>query len=181
MESSRDYKLPTREQCYSFLEEYELPENIIKHIELVNKISVFLASRLSNAGIDIDIDMVDRASLLHDLDKMLTLRKPNHGDITEKILSEKGYPELGRIAKLHCSHYLKRDDLPWEAKIINYADKRSMHDNIVSVKKRFEDFKERYNVSEEEYDPELELLSLKLEKEIFDIIGMKPEELVNHI
>lgn len=181
MESSYNYNLPTREECYALLKEYELPNNIIRHTELVNKISVFLARRLKQAGIQVDIDMVDRASLLHDLDKMLTLKSPNHGKITEKILIEKGYPEVGKIAKLHGFEYIKEKDLPWEAKIINYADKRVMHDQLSSLRDRLDEAWSRYEEVFHERDSEADKKIFEVEKEIFDIIKLKPEDIKGHI
>ena len=176
---SRDYNLPTREECYALLKEYEIPDNIMNHIDIVNKISIFLANKLIETGMEINIDMVDRASLLHDLDKMLTLGKHNHGEITKEILTKKGYPELAEIALQHRVKSIN-DNLSWEAKIVSYADRRVMHNKIVSISQRFADLIARYNVPEGRLDS-AEKQYNKLEKEIFDRIGMKPKELKKHI
>ena len=83
--------IPSRKECFSLLDEYKVPQNVRDHTDLVNRIAVFLATKLKDAGVDIDVDVVDRASLVHDLDKMQTLETGNHGEITEKILAERGY------------------------------------------------------------------------------------------
>jgi len=86
--------LPTHEQCIEILDEHEVPENVRKHCFSVNKVAVFLALKLKQKGIEINIDLVDRASLLHDLDKIKTLGQGTHGQLSREILEGKGYPEL---------------------------------------------------------------------------------------
>ena len=55
--------LPSRDECYSILKEFEVPDGVMGHTELVNKIAVFLAKKLKQAGVDINVELVDRASL----------------------------------------------------------------------------------------------------------------------
>ena len=54
--------LPTTEECFKILEEYNVPQNIIEHSLIVNKISIFLAKELKTEDINIkllDIIVVD--------------------------------------------------------------------------------------------------------------------------
>ena len=70
----------------------------------------------------------------------------------------------------------------WEEKIVNYADKLVKHDEIVSLKERFDDLHERYtskvipNFNEELRD-EKEKIIFEYEKEIFSYLDFKPEDL----
>jgi len=163
----KSMKLPTKRECFDLLKEYRLPQNVIAHSKAVNALSVFLAERLRNSGVKIDVDLVDRASLLHDLDKIITLGKKSHGFETEKILKGMGYPELGRTAKKHKFSFVKGLD-SWEEKVINYADKRCLEDKIVSLKERFAYLKKKYGIA----DRGSERLYYQIEKEIFSIIGI---------
>ena len=65
----------------------------------------------------------------------------------------------------------------WEEKILNYADKRVAHDKIVSLEQRRQDALKRYQkhkyIKVDKRHKEL----LELEKEIFDKIDIKPEDI----
>ena len=174
-------KLPTREECYNILEEYNVPRNIVRHCEIVNKVSVFLAKKLKESGLDVDVDLVDRASLLHDLDKLQTLENGEHGLLTEDILTKKSYPMLGKVAKQHRFKYIHDPYLSWEAKIVNYADTRVLNDKIISIKERLADLRKRYKVKPKVRDKEAERLFRELEKDIFSRIGLKPKDLEKYV
>jgi len=59
--------LPNKEECEELFAKYNTPQNVIKHSKQVNKIAVWLAKKLKENNIDINIELVDYASLLHDL------------------------------------------------------------------------------------------------------------------
>ena len=169
-------KLPTKEECIKILEENNVPKNIIEHCKAVNKVAVFLAKMLKEKGVSVSIELVDRASLLHDLDRVKS-KDHSHGYITEEILTKKGYAELGRAIVGHRFTKVLDKNLTWEEKIINYADKRVREASIVSLSERFDDLIKRHNVKPEERNHEAEKAFFELEKEIFKRIGILPNEL----
>jgi hypothetical protein len=76
------------------------------------------------------------------------------------------------------------DDPVSPEEIVNYADKRVLHENIVTLGERFQDLIHRYG----SYTPEaccrliiLEKQSHQLEKKIFSVIDFSPEDLSNII
>jgi putative nucleotidyltransferase with HDIG domain len=172
-------KLPTREECFVLLREHNVPDSVIKHSLTVNKVAVFLAKRLRQAGVDIDVEVVDRAALLHDLDKVETSASPKHGELTEKILAGKGWPLLGKVAKQHRYESIHDDDLCWEAKVLNYADKRVMHTKVAPLQVRLDEAWERFKAATQVKKRDIKAVKLlhELEKEIFSIIMLKPENL----
>lgn len=175
-------RLPSREECLSMFDEFDVPENVRAHSFAVNRVSVFIAQKLKEAGEDIDIDLVDRASLLHDLDKIPTLNNGEHGHLTRKILSEKGHGAVGEIAFKHKFKAILDNGLgTWEEKVVNYADKKCLEDEIVPLKKRFEYGRKRYASFKHPRTKEAELLYIDLEKEIFRIIGLNPEKLGEYV
>ena len=132
--------MPTREECIKIWDEYELPENIRDHIELVTKIAVFLGKELKKKGEKIDIKLVEKAALLHDIDKMQTVGENvhNHGLISHDILLEKGFSkELAELVKFHKLEAPNSIANRWEVKILRYSDARSLGDKIVSLGERF--------------------------------------------
>lgn len=174
-------KLPTREQCFGILKEHDVPENVMKHTLAVNKVAVFLAKKLREKGINIDVDVIDRASLLHDLDKIKTLGTKEHGKVSKKILSSIGYPELGEIVFKHLFSGVLNRGYSWEDKVVHYADKRCTEDKIVSLKDRFDYIRGKYVKRGLKQNPEIEKLILDTEKEIFEIIELDPEKLDEYI
>jgi len=177
-------KLPTREECFKLLEKYNTLPNIIEHSKKVNKVAVHLAKKLKEKGIDINIDLVDRASLLHDIAKSKIIRekippeKENHHIDGEKILIKEGYPKIARIVRMHSLKEIKNLK-SWEEKIVQYADMRVRHTNIVSIRERIDDLIKRYNIPPEKRIDEK--LVFALEKEIYDVIGDSPEKLKEDI
>lgn len=144
--------LPSREQCLKLLEKHKVPEHIVRHSVTVEKVAVFLAEKLVEAGQQVNVELVSRASLLHDIDKMKTIETgAGHGSISKQILEEENLPELGVIAfKHHLSHILKERPFEnWEEKLVYYADKRVTHDKVVSLDERFEYLLERYGSKRE--------------------------------
>jgi len=157
--------LPTRRQCFSIIKEYNVPAHILKHSLAVAKLAVFLAERLKEKGADVDIDLVDRACLLHDIVRVCDFKELDydrfeyaiteqdkakwkqirekyrgigHEDAAYEILRGK-YPVLALTIKKH--RYMamldeKTRPSTWEEKLVYYADMRVMHDKIVPLKTR---------------------------------------------
>lgn len=176
-------KLPTKKQCSVLFKKYEMLPIVLKHSKLVEKIAVYLAKRLKESGENVDIDVVDRAALLHDIAKsrvvkasngMINGEKDMHHIEGEEILKKEGYPELGRIVRLHSLKEMEnlRD---WEEKIIKYADLRVKHDDIVSVRERLDDLNKRYNIPEHLRIDEKKVFAL--EKEIYSKLDESPDVL----
>lgn len=172
-------KSPSREECLEWYKEYGTPDNIIEHVKTVNRLANFLAKELKDKGITIDLEMVDKASLLHDLDKWLCIndKSVDHGFETERILAKKGYPKIGFYARQHRADLILEELKSWEEKVISYADKRCNGEVVVTLKGRFDYINEKYPAKDKEKRNKEIRLFYELEKEIFDIIGMDPEDL----
>jgi putative nucleotidyltransferase with HDIG domain len=175
-------KIPTREECFKLLKKYGTFDNVIDHSIQVNKISVFLAKKLKQNGEEVNIDLVDRASLLHDVAKTMEIKDKNrksgaqHGEVGYDILVKEGYPEIAKITR---KHVLLKTPETLEEKIVHYSDSRILHNKIVSIDERLNDLKVRYakfkGAVEEIERTRLQLK--KLEKELFDKIKIEPKDL----
>jgi len=161
----KDYSLPTRKECLALLAEYHVPPHIVNHSKAVAKLAVFLAQRLNEKGVAIDVTLLEAACLLHDLLRVHDFKesdfnrfertlpegeKPkwrrlrvkykasSHEDAAYDILKEQ-YPVLALTIKRHkYMALLDEKDRPdiWEEKLLYYADKRVMHERIVPLKER---------------------------------------------
>jgi putative nucleotidyltransferase with HDIG domain len=169
-------KVPSRKDTMLLLEKYGILPNILEHSIMVNKVAVFLAKKLVDAGEQVDIAVVDRASLLHDVAKSRTLiekTEDKHHIEAENILTAEGYPALGHVCRMHSLREIKNLKT-WEEKIVNYADTRVKHSEIVSMKARIDDLTKRYNVPASERLTYNDLLPL--ENEIFSKLKIKPND-----
>ena len=171
-------ELPSYEECINWYKENNTPENIIKHVKKVNQVATVLAKKLIEKGIELDYDLVDKASLLHDLDKWNCINNPKlqHGFETQRILTKKGFSELGELTKNHIPKEVYNKNPSWEEKLVVYSDSRVLNDKVISQEDRVKDALERYNISKEQQTIEIEF-GKKCEKDIFSVLDMSPEEL----
>jgi len=111
-------------------------------------------------------------------------KSSSHEDAAYDILKEQ-YPKLALTIKRHRYMALldeKEKPDSWEEKLLYYADKRVMHDKIVPLKERLAEghkrnvfqhgSAEQSKINTSKVDP----LIYKMEKEIFEKIGLDPLE-----
>jgi hypothetical protein len=119
----------------------------------------------------------------------MKLHKTCHADghITTvcNILTDLGEPVLADIINKHRYTSIIEPDPSerpgsWEEKLLYYADKRVMHDKIVTVKERLEDGRRRYFGNEiRPEDVKVEKALLRLEKEICGAAHINPEDILS--
>ena len=131
-----------------------------------------MAQKLKEKGIVVDVNLVDRACLLHDILRVCDFSNSDYGrfeqPVTEddkakwrrlkekysrlgheyaayEVLKEQ-YPVLALTIKRHrYTALLDEDEKPatWEEKLVYYADKRIMHDRIVPLDERLQEAHKR--------------------------------------
>jgi len=173
--------IPTREECLKLMDQYGVLENIVIHSIEVAKVALFLSHELNKKGQGIDLLLVEAASLLHDLTKTECLKtKEDHAWKGSQLLKEMGYERVGEVVAQHVwlSHEGDSDSVS-EEEVVNYADKRVMHDRIVSLEERFNDLKDRYGKDDKamEYFGRIEKAIYEIENKIFSILDIKPNDL----
>ena len=143
--------VPDNPFIFKLFRKKKVPIHIVKHSVKVYQVSKRLCSFLPK-DLGLDIRLIEAAALLHDICKMDSIRNGgDHAGKGGKLLRDLGYPQVGEIVRQHVyldrplSHY---NDLTEEI-IVNYADKRVKHTQIVSLRERFEDIVERYARSKE--------------------------------
>ena len=146
--SSTD-RIPSQEECDELMAKYCMLPNIIAHSRQVMRVSLVITDNLKK-GVSINRNLVIAAALLHDITKTRSLetREP-HDQSGGELLRELGFTRVGEIVK---QHVILLDFDPQEKleerEIINYADKRVMHDRIVSLSERVKDLIQRYGTTE---------------------------------
>jgi uncharacterized protein len=173
--------IPTRKECLMLMERYGMLDNIVEHSLKVAKVALFISSELKKRGQAIDVPLVEASSLLHDITKTICLRtKQDHTRTGYDLLKGIGYERVGEVVGQHV-WLEKRGDPSFvsEEEIVNYADKRVRHHEIVSLGDRFDDLKKRYGRNEEAiaYLDRMEKAVLDVEKKIFLILQIDPNDI----
>jgi len=173
-----EMKIPSIEECNVIIEEYKVPDHIKAHTVVVRKIANFLAKKISE-GKEINIDLVDKGALLHDVMKMHCIENNcRHTEEAGKVLTQKGFPEFGKVIEKHGLDEVNKFDENTliETKIIWYSDKRVNHDKLVSLSARYIYLKNKYGSLNDEKMKQIlstEENAKKTEKEIFELAGLK--------
>lgn len=160
--------LPARKECFEIMREYHVPLHVVEHSRTAAKLAVFLGERLKEKGTTVDIDLVDRACLLHDIVRVCDFKELDYDKFEQAVTEEdrakwdeiraryKGirhedaaydilrgrYPALALTIKRHrYMAMLEEKERPetWEEKLVYYADMRVRHDKIVPLRERLED------------------------------------------
>ena len=153
--------------------------NIVRHSFVVEKVAVFLARALIKSGQFLNLSEISAAALLHDITKTRSIKThENHALSGEALLKKVGYPRIGEIVRYHIeipARIIKGPISPEE--IVNYADKRVLHEDIVTLKERFQDLINRYGVTQVACFrlKKLEKQSYQIERKIFTEIDFSPE------
>ena len=146
-------------------------ENIVVHSIQVCRVGMCLVDHLKLQGNQLNRQLVQAAALLHDITKTRSFEtEENHALTGGQVLTDFGYPQVGNLVRQHVrlDDYSEPSNLT-EAVIVNYADKRVLHDRIVSLVERMEYIQERY-ATQPEHERRIQLLWEKttaLEKHLF--------------
>lgn len=194
-------KLPTEEQCLNYFDEFKVPFNIKNHCLRVRDVAVFLAERLQEKGVAVNVEFVHRIAILHDLFKVVVIdqlepnefynvqyseeeikmwkklreKYPNMHECDAAYLFFKDeFPELAQSLKDVSSHFKENKII--EEDLAYYADWRIFNDKIVSLSERLENLKKRYPAEESYWEGRARLIRKK-EEQLFSLLNFFPKEL----
>jgi len=191
------------------IKKYKVPENIVRHCKKVSEVACFIATLLQEKGIEVDIESLKYAGLLHDIMRILDFNESEYIDLCKTgsdeeikvwneirkkyvgkrhtegaydLFHELGEEKIALMIRKHCYGAIVNPEMqPFtiEEKLLLYADKRVLHDNVVSLKERFADGIKRHNPNMEKMDFEMKIqkASYSLEQEIFNKLDIDPEDI----
>lgn len=172
--------VPDRELCLSVLTREKVPVHIIEHSVQVASVAVRLGIALAGRGHPIDVGLLEAGALLHDISKMRSIESGgDHAALGGERVTELGFGELSAIVARHVNLGQWDPDGPvTEVELVNYADKRVRHVEVVSLEERFHDLVERYGNSEKRVEIiKAHWQTLKLvETKIFAALGVDTGE-----
>ncbi|MBW6474768.1 MAG: HAD hydrolase-like protein [Anaerolineaceae bacterium] len=172
--------LPDVQTCLGWYMELGATHTLLSHVQNVAAIAYQISLWLEQPGMFISPLLAHRGGLTHDLSKLQDQSKNNHAVLAAEFLESKKQLKLAEIARRHLIGDLVTDETrpqTWEEKIVNYADKLSEGNTIVSIDERLEALQLRY--------PDFALKIKKntpfvkaLEDEIVTALGTTPAKLV---
>ena len=157
--------------------------HIVRHSKLVTDVALLIARELNSRGHHLDLALVEAGALLHDITKTICIEtKENHAETGAELLISLGYPGVANIVRQHiCLDPGSSDpNGVTEAELINYADKRVKHEEVVGIEERFRDVFERYVEKVPSLRARFDEVLLEtqiLEQKIFSIIDIAPEQI----
>ena len=138
-------RIPSRGECNELMAKYSMLPNIVEHSIQVMHVSLAITDNLKS-GVFVNRDMVVAAALLHDITKTRSLvTKERHDTSGGELLRELGFPLIAEIVEQHVIiQNINLEGRLEEREIVYYADKRVLHDTIVTINERLLDLIERY-------------------------------------
>ncbi len=174
-------RIPSKKQCYQLIYKIGMLDHIVIHSILVCRVATILVDNLKVRANDLNRNLVQASALLHDITKTKSFKtKENHAHTGNKLLSGLGYPEVGYIVGQHIRlDEYDVSETPTEVEIVNYADKRVVHDKVVSLKERMNYILDKYG-KEPEFRERIFWLWRKtdeMEERLFNWLPFSPDEL----
>jgi putative nucleotidyltransferase with HDIG domain len=176
-------EIPSHTDCLDLMAAYGMLPNIREHSLLVREVALHLGNSLVEAGLTLHLDLIEAGALLHDLGKTYCLGTSlNHAEWGAQAVNDAGYPEVAQVVREHVFLQLTGDDphAIREAEVVNYADKRVLHNRVVTLADRFADLFVRYGKSHEAKSriAGLEQGAQRLEAKLFAPLSFNPMDLL---
>ncbi|QTA92309.1 HD domain-containing protein [Desulfonema magnum] len=174
-------RIPSKKQCYELIHEMEMMEHIVAHSIQVWRVASFLTDHITKHEVYLNPELIQASALLHDITKTRSFKTgENHALTGKELLTGMGYPEVGDIIGQHVvlDAYFE-SETPTEAEIVNYADKRVLHDKVALLEERMNYILEKYG-NKPELRERIRWLGKKTKQQedrIFSYMPFSPGEL----
>ncbi len=150
------------------MQDHGMLENILQHSIMVCNVALSIGKSINKTGGTLNLSLIEGAALLHDITKTRSLTTgENHAESGKQLLQELGFHQIARIVGEHIIPGIYDGNLS-EAEIVSYADKRVLHDRLVSLEERFRYLFKRYGRTDAAIDRigSMEKRMLKIEEKI---------------
>jgi len=177
--------IPDETACMVLLTKYQTPDHIIMHSRTVWNVAKLVADGLVRGNLPIDIELLKASCLLHDIAKYQCIvdQKGWHDAVGEEMLKEEGLPGIAEIVGQHVRLRNRGQGPIREEHVLFYADKRVVHDRVVTLRERFRYLQETYGRTEEliERLKVMEDRTFLLEERIFKLLDFAPDDVAELI
>lgn len=178
-------KIPTKRECFGLLQASGTLPHIAVHSIQVCRVALLIVDGMAAHPPGFRRDLVQAGALLHDITKTrsLTTGEP-HAESGGLYLSERGFFEVGAIVRQHVRLAgFRRGGPVTEAEIVNYADKRVIHDHIAPLADRMAYILERYGRTPSllERLARIREETLAIEEKLFRKLPFSPVAVADHL
>ena len=140
--SRYEASIPSRQVCEQLLmERFAADSPVVGHSRAVAHLALLMAERLNDSGCRLDPELIEAASLLHDLAK----GEPRHAAAGAAILRNMGYGAVADLVAVHMELPPREGETIAAADLLFLADKMTEGDRFVSLETRFLQQLERYD------------------------------------
>lgn len=199
----------TTEDVLNIYRKFHVPQHIRRHMVMVCAAATVIADEIAQKGREVDLHSLQFAALVHDALKISNVDsfeeiffhqqitaedlqvwsdlKVQYGSIPDslamyRLLAAQGEEKTALMVKKHDFASLTNSALqPFnlEEKLLYYADKRVKHDQVVNLRERLRDGRDRYTRTQQQLEKDLliEKKIYQLEKELFKNLAISPEDL----
>lgn len=148
--------IPDATECHALWDHYAMFEHIRRHSQQVADMATALARRAIEQGFwlkrqDELIALTQASGLLHDIAKSYTVQYGgSHAQTGASwVIASTGNHRIAQAVFHHVEWpWELPDDLVHPVFLVLYADKRTRHDELVTLEERYVDLQERYGTSE---------------------------------
>ncbi len=175
--------LPSYQKCLSWYLQLGASNSLLAHVNMVASSAYQIAGWFAQKGIPLSPLLAHRGGLLHDLAKLSEKPGENHAVTAARLLNQYGQPALAQIALHHLIGNLgDSTESPdtWEEKIVNYCDKLTEGNQLVSLDQRLEALQSRYPRFAEKIRINTPFVK-ELENEILSVLGISNDELLTNL
>jgi len=173
--------IPSIAQCFQLMEQYAMLPNIREHSVMVGRVAGFIGRGLAQAGRDLSPELIVAGALLHDIAKTASLETElRHDELGREICLRHGLDELAEIVDEHVVLKNGVPDRCTEKEIVYYADKRVLHDAVVTLEARLDYIIHRYGNGDEGLHVRIRqnfAQAHAIEERLFAELDFSPEEL----
>jgi len=173
--------IPSIAQCFQLMEQYAMLPNIREHSVMVGRVAGFIGQGLARAGRSLSQELIVTGALLHDIAKTASLETElRHDELGREICLRHGFDELAEIV---AEHVVLKNGLPercTEKEVVYYADKRVLHDAVVTLEARLDYIIHRYGNGDEGLHARIRqnfAQAHTIEERLFAEFDFSPEEL----
>ncbi len=178
-------KIPTQKQCFQLIRKMGMMDHIVDHSIMVGNVTLCLCRHLKQTTPALNVELAIAAALLHDITKTRSFDTGElHSKTGGKLMESLGYPEVGNIIRQHVILDLCEKNAPVsEQEIVNYADKRVLHDTVVSLSRRLEYIQFKYGNQNDMQERIADMweMTVALEKKLFLKMPFLPAQLPNKV
>ncbi|MFC2020247.1 DVU_1551 family NTP transferase [Chloroflexota bacterium] len=176
LERFRRYDIPTEQECMAIMDIAGTPDKIRRHCQKVTGVAVAIAEALSAVGMEVGVEAIRTASILHDIAK----GQPEHDIAGGRMLSGMGFVRIGDIVAMHTDLAGSETTASIEAKIVYLADKFVGDEELVSIEERYNSAAEKYGAKPEIADKieRYKQQALSVKEEVKALLGYSPDRII---